>query len=45
MLIVWPGLNSRIVFVKNLAMLNVEDGVFTEEMLPKFRYQNVSLRF
>ena len=36
MLIVWPGLNSRIVLVENLAMLNVEDGIFIEEMLPKF---------
>ena len=36
-LIVWPGLNSRIVIDENLIKLNVEDGVFTEEMLPKFR--------
>ena len=37
MLIVWPGLNSRIVFDENLTKLNVEDGIFTEEMLSKFR--------
>ena len=35
--IVWPGLNSRIVFDKNLTKLNVEDGIFIEEVLPKFR--------
>ena len=37
MLIVWPGLKSRIVIDENLTKLNVEDGIFTEEVLPKFR--------